>query len=88
MCAWPFLTDRRKRSRNGELTGRADLNTTGMSFYGSATVPDDELQYFGDTTTESGVWSQNSPNSNVTYVQGPNTGFAFNFSGEQAGFAS
>lgn len=48
-------------------------------------VPADQVQYFGQTTTQEDVWTEVSPNSTITYVQGPDTGFAFNFSGEHTG---
>jgi len=53
-----------------------------MNFYAAEPVPADQVQYYGEPTTQAGWWTPWNPNSTVTYVEGPDTGFAFNISGE------
>jgi len=58
--------------------GASDVNTT---ITAADEIPIDQIQFYGETQAEGGNGTSSVNNTTVTYVQGANTGFAFNFSG-------
>lgn len=53
-----------------------------MTLKAADVLPVEQIQFFGETQTEQGNKTFFADNTTITYVEGANTGFAFNFSGE------